>query len=88
MTGDSFQDSLGGRYNWFINAARRRSGIEEQEEKAKTAFLQMTRMMLRYLPSDRATIQDDVESEWMQKWGFPAKAGSASLKPRRTHGGK
>lgn len=75
ITGAPFQDSLEERYNWFVNAARRRSDMEEQEEDEKKAFLHMIRMMLQYLPSDRATIRDVVESEWMQKWGFPAKSG-------------
>ncbi|KAK2807051.1 hypothetical protein FQN50_005625 [Emmonsiellopsis sp. PD_5] len=72
-TGAPFRDGLEERYNWFINAARRRSDMEEQEEDEKKAFLHMIRMMLQYIPSNRATIQDVVESEWMQKWGFPAK---------------
>jgi serine/threonine-protein kinase SRPK3 len=74
-TGAPFQDSLEERYDWFVNAARRRSDMEEQGEDEKKAFLHMIWMMLRYLPSDRATIQNVVESEWMQKWAFPAKAG-------------
>ena len=74
-TGASFEDSLEERYDWFVNAARRRSDMEEQGEAEKKAFLHMIWTMLRYLPSDRATIQDVVESEWMQKWALPAKAG-------------
>ncbi|OJD10090.1 CMGC/SRPK protein kinase [Emergomyces pasteurianus Ep9510] len=72
-TGAPFQDSLEERYDWFVNAARRRSDMEEQGEDEKKAFLHMIWMMLQYLPSDRATIRDVVESEWMQKWAFPAK---------------
>ncbi|PGH07801.1 CMGC/SRPK protein kinase [Blastomyces parvus] len=72
-TGAPFQNSLEERYDWFVNAARRRLDMEEQGEDEKKAFLHMIWMMLRYLPSDRATIQDVVESEWMQKWAFPAK---------------
>ncbi|OAX80343.1 CMGC/SRPK protein kinase [Emergomyces africanus] len=72
-TGAPFQDSLEERYDWFINAARRRSDMEEQGEDEKKAFLHMIGMMLQYLPSDRATIRDVVESEWMQRWAFPAK---------------
>ncbi|PGH32298.1 hypothetical protein GX50_04893 [[Emmonsia] crescens] len=48
--------------------------MEEQGEDEKKAFLHMIQMMLQYLPSDRATIQDVVESEWMQKWAFPANS--------------
>ncbi|KAK2858450.1 hypothetical protein FQN49_004719 [Arthroderma sp. PD_2] len=72
-TGAPFQDSLEERYDWFVNAARRRSDMEEQGEDEKKAFLLMIQMMLQYLPSNRATIQEVVESEWMQKWAFPAK---------------
>lgn len=75
MTGAPFQDSLEERYNWFVNAARRRSDMDEQGGDERKAFLHMIRMMLQYSPSNRATIQDVVESEWMQEWGFPAKAG-------------
>lgn len=64
-----FRDGLEERYDWFISAARRRYDMEEQEEEEKKAFLHMMRMMLRYIPSNRATIQEVVESEWMQKWG-------------------
>ncbi|KLJ07357.1 hypothetical protein EMPG_17166 [Blastomyces silverae] len=74
-TSAPFQDSLEERYDWFVNAARRRSDMEEQGEDEKKAFLHMISMMLQYLPSDRATIQDVVESEWMQKWAFPARRG-------------
>ncbi|OJD22969.1 hypothetical protein ACJ73_05683, partial [Blastomyces percursus] len=71
MTGAPFQDSLEDRYDWFVvNATRRRSDMGEQGEDEKKAFLHMISMMLQYLPSDRATIQDVVESEW-QKWGIP-----------------
>ncbi|KAI2008636.1 hypothetical protein LOZ39_005602 [Ophidiomyces ophidiicola] len=73
ITGARFQDSLEERYNWFVNAARRQSNMGKQEVDERRAFLCMIRMMLRYLPSDRATIQDVVESEWMKKWAFPAK---------------
>ena len=75
-TGAPFQDSLEGRYNWFVNGARRRSDMEEQGDDEKKAFLHMISMMFRYLPGDRATIQDVVESEWMQKWALAAKAGA------------
>jgi hypothetical protein len=73
-TGAPFHDSLEERYDWFVNAARRRSDMEEQGEEEKKAFLHMIQMTLRYLPRDRATIEDVVESEWMQKWALPAKA--------------
>lgn len=74
-TGAPFQDSLEERYDWFVNAARRRSDMEEQGQDEKKAFLRMIGMMLQYFPSDRATIQDVVESEWMQNWALLAKAG-------------
>ncbi|KAK2754780.1 hypothetical protein FQN54_006673 [Arachnomyces sp. PD_36] len=76
-TGAPFQDSLEERYNWFVNAARRRSDMEVQDEDEGRAFLDMIGMMLRYSPGGRATIQDVVGSEWMQKWGFPAKESFA-----------
>lgn len=49
--------------------------MEEQGQDEKKAFLRMIGMMLQYFPSDRATIQDVVESEWMQNWALLAKAG-------------
>ncbi|KAI1916494.1 hypothetical protein LOZ61_001151 [Ophidiomyces ophidiicola] len=73
ITGASFQDSLEERYNWFVSAARRRSNMGEQEVNEKRAFLCMIEMMLQYSPGDKATIENVVESEWMKKWGFPAK---------------
>ncbi|KGO73526.1 hypothetical protein PITC_044050 [Penicillium italicum] len=74
-TGTPVQDGLEERYDWFVNAARRRSDMEKPGEDEKKAFLHMISMMLQYSPSDRVTIQDVVESEWMQKWALPAKAG-------------
>lgn len=73
QTGTHFKDSLEKRYNWLVKAARRRNDMEEQGEDEKRAFLALMGRMLRYLPGDRATIQDVVESEWMQKWALPAK---------------
>ncbi|KAM5429481.1 hypothetical protein McanCB56680_005116 [Microsporum canis] len=66
-----FKDSLEDRYNWFVRAARRRSEMEEQGEDEKRAFLHMIETILRYSPRDRATIQDIVDSEWMQTWALP-----------------
>lgn len=74
QSGALIQDSLEKRYDDLVNAARRRSDMEEQGQDEKRAFLQMIGSMLQYLPGDRATIQDVIESEWMQKWAFPAKA--------------
>ncbi|KAF3483046.1 pre-rRNA-processing protein ESF1 [Arthroderma uncinatum] len=78
MTGAPFQDSLEDRYDWFVKAARRRSDMEEQGEDEKKAFLHMIRMMLQYLPGDRANIEDIVESEWMQKWAIPGRKNSTA----------
>ncbi|EEH04015.1 protein kinase [Histoplasma capsulatum G186AR] len=72
-TGAPFHDSLEERYDWFVNVARRRCDMEAPGEEEKKAFLHMLGMMFRYLPGDRATIQDVVGSEWMRKWALPAK---------------
>ncbi|KAF3897624.1 SRSF protein kinase [Trichophyton interdigitale] len=65
------KDSLEDRYDWFVTAARRRYKMEYPDEEEKRAFLQMLGPMLRYVPGERASIRDVVNSEWMQKWALP-----------------
>ncbi|EFR02619.1 serine/threonine protein kinase [Nannizzia gypsea CBS 118893] len=67
------RDRIEDRYDWFVTATRRRYEMAYPEEDEKKAFLEMIRPMLRYVPSERASIQDVIDSEWMQEWALPCR---------------
>jgi len=63
------------RYDWCISEPRKRMKMDSPEKGEKEAFLAMVKAMLVYRPAERATIQEVIDSEWMQKWALPGRVG-------------
>lgn len=66
------------RFPACIRGARRRVSKAEEtdfevfEQDEEKAFGDMAKSMLMLEPGQRATIEDVVRCEWMQRWGLPA----------------
>lgn len=60
---------------------RAEKGYETVGEEEKTAFEAMIRSMLVFRPEERATVQQVLQSEWMEGWGRPALEQSGLLTP-------
>lgn len=55
-----------------IQEPRKQSKMAEMDEEEKQAFLILLRSMLSFRPDDRPSVQQVLESDWMQKWAGPA----------------
>ncbi|KAM5485433.1 hypothetical protein MaudMau93_005428 [Microsporum audouinii] len=68
------RESLERRYDWCISEPRKTMGLKGddlQDDSEKHAFLDLMQMMLVHEPSKRSTIDDVVNSDWVQKWVLP-----------------
>ncbi|EFW22194.1 conserved hypothetical protein [Coccidioides posadasii str. Silveira] len=54
-----------------INISRKSKKLEAFDTEEKKSFHDMMRSMLVLEPSERASIDDVVRCEWMQRWGLP-----------------
>lgn len=59
------------RFMDYIQHPRERKGFETFSAEEENAFRDMMKSMLVLEPSKRATIDDVVRCEWMQRWGLP-----------------
>lgn len=59
------------RFQETIQGPRERRKVGTFSEEEKDAFTNMLKSMLVFEPSQRATIQDVMRCEWMQRWGLP-----------------
>lgn len=59
------------RFAESIQQPRERRRFDTFSAEEKDAFCSMMRSMLVLEPSQRATIEDIVACEWMQRWGLP-----------------
>jgi len=75
LSASGIMAALEERYEWCIGEPRRRMKMETLEKGEKEAFLAMIKTMLVYCPSERATIQGVIDSEWMKKWAMPGRGG-------------
>ncbi|KAF3491902.1 uncharacterized protein GIQ15_01419 [Arthroderma uncinatum] len=68
-----FYETWEKRFPKYIRQARDRPtlnvGLWSAEEQE--AFGEMMKMMLVFEPSKRATIEEILQCDWMQQWGFP-----------------
>lgn len=55
-----------------IQEPRKESGMLEMDNDEKEAFLKLMKGMLSYVPDDRPSAEQVLESEWMRKWALPA----------------
>lgn len=60
------------RFDYCIQKPRAEAGLDPVTESERKAFEAMLRSMLRYLPKERATAEQLLQSEWMKDWGLPA----------------
>ncbi|PGH17627.1 hypothetical protein AJ79_00988 [Helicocarpus griseus UAMH5409] len=58
------------RFTEYIQNPRERMGFDTFPTEQKDAFCDMMKLMLVLEPSKRATTEDIVECEWMQRWGL------------------
>lgn len=58
-------------YPSYIRDSRRRKKFELFGPEEERAFGEMIKLMLVLEPGERATIEDVVVCEWMQRWGLP-----------------
>lgn len=59
------------RFPEYIRSARRGKNLGVLEPDEENAFGDMVKSMLVLEPGQRATIEDVVRCEWMQRWGLP-----------------
>ncbi|WEW56963.1 serine/threonine protein kinase [Emydomyces testavorans] len=59
------------RFTDYIQHPRKRNRFDTFSVEEEKAFCDMIKSMLVFEPSKRATIEDVVECEWMQRWGLP-----------------
>ena len=64
-------DSIEKRYEYCITQPRLRYGEEVPGEEERRAFIKMLSTMLVFNPTERATIDQIVQCDWMQKWANP-----------------
>ncbi|KAL3478029.1 kinase-like domain-containing protein [Aspergillus californicus] len=62
------------RFDDYIQGARKKRGFEVFSAEEEVAFRGMMNLMLVLEPSERATIDEVVACEWMQRWGLPSLA--------------
>ncbi|KAK2772910.1 hypothetical protein FQN52_004811 [Onygenales sp. PD_12] len=55
----------------FVQVSRRKRGMGEFGKEETIALVHLMRRMLAYLPEDRPTVEEVLESEWMVKWVMP-----------------
>ncbi|KAK2785776.1 hypothetical protein FQN51_003783 [Onygenales sp. PD_10] len=55
----------------FVQVSRRKRGMGEFGKEETIALLHLMRRMLAYLPEDRPTVEEVLESEWIVKWVMP-----------------
>ncbi|KAH4233109.1 hypothetical protein HBH98_203070 [Parastagonospora nodorum] len=60
------------RLEYSVQEPRKEAGMAEMKEQEKQEFLALLRSMLSFVPEDRPSAQQVVESSWMQKWAIPA----------------
>lgn len=60
----------GTRFNENIRQPRERNGFDLFSADEEAAFRDMMKLMLVLEPSKRATIDEVVKCEWMQRWGL------------------
>ncbi|KKZ66558.1 hypothetical protein EMCG_07672 [[Emmonsia] crescens] len=72
------------RFTEYIQRPRERKRFDTFSAEEENAFCDMMKSMLVLEPSKRATIEEVVGCEWMQKWGLPAvqKMQDATLAAR------
>jgi serine/threonine protein kinase len=63
--------TLADRLEEYIQKPRERVGMETMGHEEKEAFLCLLRSMLKYLPSERISADEVLESEWMRRWAIP-----------------
>lgn len=56
-----------------------RAGTLDEEETQ--AFLDLMRGMFRFLPEERMTIEEVLQSKWMVKWALPQLRESQAIRP-------
>jgi hypothetical protein len=59
------------RFTECIQHPRERKKLDTFLAEEKNAFCNMIKSMLVLEPSKRATIDEVVQCEWMQRWGLP-----------------
>ncbi|KAF3395721.1 hypothetical protein F1880_006739 [Penicillium rolfsii] len=59
------------RFEEYVQLPRRDGDMEIMEDEEKEAFLKMLRSMLVFIPQQRATAKQVLESEWMVRWAIP-----------------
>lgn len=59
------------RFTEYIQHPRERKRFDTFSAEEENAFCDMMKSMLVLEPSERATIEDVVGCEWMQRWGLP-----------------
>jgi serine/threonine-protein kinase SRPK3 len=59
------------RFDENIRQPRERNGFDFFSVDEEAAFRGMMKLMFVLEPSKRATIDEVVECEWMQRWGLP-----------------
>jgi serine/threonine protein kinase len=63
--------SLIDRFEGWIQKPREEAGMEIMGSEEKEAFLGLLRSMLKYLPDERISADEVLESEWMRRWALP-----------------
>ncbi|KAL3486416.1 hypothetical protein BJX62DRAFT_228782 [Aspergillus germanicus] len=59
------------RFSWCIREPREKYNFEFFTTEEEAAFRAMMKLKLVLEPSQRATIDELVECQWIQKWGLP-----------------
>jgi serine/threonine protein kinase len=63
--------TLTDRFEDTIREPREEAGMETMGSEEKEAFLKLLRSMLAWRPNERISVEQVLQSEWMQKWAFP-----------------